>query len=143
MQVPKTKRRQRKFDAFRLLLASVDTKIEEVCTIDFATTYLQADGWPRCEWILVRLKCPRTGKITWYWLTGPIYGLQTGGHDWYTTGRKYLAGVMRFDEGKNVPSTYAIDTSRLSNDERAATTAAQTGETADPASRSLTTSCIN
>ena len=77
-------------DAFRLLLASVDTETEEVCTIDFTTAYLQADGWPRCEWILVRLKCPRTGKITWYWMTDPIYGLQTGGHDWYTTGRKYL-----------------------------------------------------
>ena len=54
-------------------------------------------------------------------MTGPIYGLQTGGHDWYTTGRKYLTEVMGFDEGKNVPSTYAIDTGKLSNDERAAT----------------------
>ena len=58
-------------------------------------------------------------------MTDPIYGLQTGGHDWYTTGRKYLTEVMGFHEGKNVPSTYAIDTSRLSNDERAATTAEQ------------------
>ena len=59
-------------DAFRLLLASVDTKTEEVCTIDFTTAYLQADGWPRGEWILVRLKCPRTSEITWCWMTGPI-----------------------------------------------------------------------
>ena len=53
-------------DAFRLLFASVDTETEEVFTIDFTTAYLQADGWKRCEWILVRLKCPRTGEITWY-----------------------------------------------------------------------------
>ena len=31
-------------DAFRLLLASVDTETEEVCTIDYTTAYLQADG---------------------------------------------------------------------------------------------------
>ena len=129
-------------DAFRLLLASVDTETEEVCTIDFTTAYLQADGWKRSEWLLVRLKCPRTGEITWYWMTGPIYGLQTGGHDcqWYTTGRKYLTEVMGFAEGKNVPSTYAIDTSGLSNDERAATTAEQIGDTTDPADRPLTLS---
>ena len=60
-------------DAFRLLLASIDTETEEVCTTDFTTAYLQADGWPRCECILVRLKCPRTGKITWFWMTGPIH----------------------------------------------------------------------
>ena len=87
-------------------------------------------------------KCPRTGEITWYWMTGPIYGLQTGGHDWYTTGRKYLTEVMGFSEGKNVPSTYAIDTSRLSNDERAATTAEQIGDTTDPVYRSLMLSYI-
>ena len=112
-----------------LLNTSVDTETEEVCTIDFTTAYLQADGWARSEWMLVRLKCPRTGEITWYWMTGPIYGLQTGGHDWYTTGRKYLTDAMGFTEGKNVPSTYAIDTSRFSKEERAATTAEQTGDT--------------
>ena len=129
-------------DAFRLLLASVDTETEEVCTIDFTTAYLQADGWPISEWILVRLKCPQTSEITWYWMTGPIYGLQTGGHDWHTTGRKYLTEAMGFHEGKNVHSTYAIDTSRLSKEERAATTAEQTGDTSDPKSRSLTMSYI-
>ena len=46
-------------DTFGLLLASVDTETEEVCTIDFTTEYLQTDGWPRSE-------CPRTSEITWY-----------------------------------------------------------------------------
>ena len=58
-------------------------------------------------------------------MTVPIYGLQTGGHDWYTTGRKYLTEVMGFAEGKNVPSTYAIDTSNLSKEEQAAPKAAK------------------
>ena len=40
-------------DAFTLLLASVDTETEEVCTIDFKTAYLQADGWARSDWMLV------------------------------------------------------------------------------------------
>ena len=70
-------------------------------------------------------------------MTGPIYGLQTGGHDWYTTGRKYLNEAMEFHEAKNVPSTYAIDTSRSNKEERAATTTEQIGDTSDPDSRSL------
>ena len=36
-------------DAFRLLLASVDTGAEGMCTIDSTTAYLQADGWLRSE----------------------------------------------------------------------------------------------
>ena len=49
---------------------------------------------------------------------------------------------MGFHEGKNVPSTYAIDTSMLNKEERAATTAEQIGDTGDPDSRSLVLSYI-
>jgi hypothetical protein len=52
-----------------------------------------------------------------------------GRHDWYTTGWKYLTDAMGFHKGKNVPSTYAIDTTRVRENERAATTAKQIGAT--------------
>ena len=53
-----------------------------------------------------------------------------------------MTEAMGFHEGKNVPSTYAIDTSRLSKEERAATTTEQIGDTSYPAFRSLMLSCI-
>ena len=50
----------------------------------------------------------------YYWQTGPIYGGQTGGAEWYETIRGYLAKRMGFVESLNAPSTYTNGTIRIS-----------------------------
>lgn len=54
-----------------------------------------------------------TGEWSYYWMTGPIYGLQTGSHDWYNTVRKYLIEEMGFTEGVNAKSVYLHEEKRI------------------------------
>ena len=62
----------------------------------------------------MKIKDPATGKMTFYWQTGPIYGGQTGGAEWYETIRAYLKKNMGFTESLNAPSTYSNGTIRIS-----------------------------
>ena len=101
-------------EAFRLLLAAFDSKTEEIFTIDFITAYLQATQWPKSKWVLVKIKDPESSEIQYYWQTGPIYGGQTGGAEWYQTTRGHLKDRMGFTESQDAPSTYTNGTIRTS-----------------------------
>ena len=77
---------------------------EELWTADFHTAFLQANDWERAKWIVVKLYDPQTREWTYYYMTGPVYGQQTGSHDWYDTGSDYLENTMGFKESQNAPS---------------------------------------
>jgi len=93
-------------EGFRMIIGYFDSDTEELWTADFHTAFLQADDWDEKKWIVVKLFDPQTREWTFYHMTGPVYGQQTGSHDWYDTGSDYLEKQMGFKESYNAPSTY-------------------------------------
>ena len=91
---------------FRFLLSTCDPDEDVISTTDFVTAYLQADGWPEDQWILVCFEDPSTGETVYFWLTGPVYGGQESGCDWGITRTDRICRVMGFKQSENVPSVY-------------------------------------
>ena len=64
-------------EAWRLMMASYEHGKHFVSSTDFDTAYLQVPK--NGKLILVKRKCPLTEKWLYYWCTGVMYGMQTGG----------------------------------------------------------------
>jgi hypothetical protein len=93
-------------DGFRLMVASCQTEQgDELSSTDFETAFLQSTKWED-KLVLIVYKDPFTGQLIYEWLSGVIYGMQTGAYDWKDTLSHYLTTEMGFVEASNMQSMY-------------------------------------
>ena len=67
-------------EAWRLIIASYEHGKHRISSTDFDTAYLQTPE--NGKMILIKRRCPFTGRWIYETCTGVIYGMQTGGCEW-------------------------------------------------------------
>ena len=77
----------------------------EVSSTDFDVAYLQSRPWLN-KLVLIVYKNPFTGEDVYEWLSGVIYGMQTGAFDWKDTLAAVLTTDLGFYELHNMQSMY-------------------------------------
>ena len=94
-------------DGFRLMVASCNVdQGDELSSTDFETAYLQSTKWKDGRLVLIVYKDPFTDELVYEWLSGVIYGMQSGAFDWKDTLSHYLTSELKFYEVANMLSMY-------------------------------------
>ena len=91
----------------RLMVASCDILGgNQLSSGDFDVAYLQSNKFTSGKLVLIVYKNPFTGKYVYEWLTGVIYGMQSGAYEWKDTLSGHLTSEMGFLEVCNMESMY-------------------------------------
>ena len=99
----------------RLMIASCNTKDDnQLSSGDFDVAYLQTKQYKPGKLVLIVYRCPFTGEYFYEWLTGVIYGVQSGAYEWKDTLSTTSTSEMGFYEVSNMESMYHHPSKRIS-----------------------------